>query len=111
MKNAYDIPVFLKNNNPFDDSKLIAEQSITLLDGRPVIAHVWAESGYTFLSYFFTNMDIEHLHKEEILNYLQSGGITIDNSDISYKPEINLVKDDNETDCWRVTLVIEESEE
>jgi len=94
-----------------DDSTLISEQLLSLNDGRPVIAQVWAESGYTLLTYFCSSEGIRHLGGAEFLSYLQEEGIKITNDNVVHKPEIDHVKDDNQVDCWRLTLVIGESEE
>ena len=107
---VYRTPVFQSKNDPYDDSTLISEQILTLTNGHPVVAHVWAESGYTFLTYYCTADGIENFNEEDVLEYLQSGGIKLDDK-ASRKLEINLINDKNQVDCWRVTLVIGETED
>lgn len=107
----FTIPVFRNKTDHYDDSKLISEQVLTLNDGRPVIAQLWAESGYTFLTYFYSSEGIENLEGAELLSYLEAEGIKVYRDNARYKPEIDIIKDSNDVDCWRVTFVIGESEE
>lgn len=62
-------------DHPYDDSKVIDSQRFSLSDTRPVTAQLWRESGYTFLTYFFSDMGLKDKSEEELFLYLKENGI------------------------------------
>lgn len=95
---AKEYPVYREEekSSPYDDSVLLRKDTIYLDDGRPVLCELWQEYEYTFLSYYFSEKDLEELDKEEIIDYLESNGMknlsdaesfTMD--DISIEPRKN----------------------
>lgn len=41
-----------------------------LSDGRPFLAEIWSESELTFVSFFFSSLDIEEQSAEQLTDYL-----------------------------------------
>lgn len=101
-------PVLGKGNFPYDDSKLLAEQALHLNDGRPVIAQLWAEDSYTYLTYYFSSADIESANNEYLHNYLNQQGFKL-----SYQRHFSAIKftDNCGNPCWNYTITIGEIEE
>ena len=66
---------------PFPARRLCTEQSEEtniefaqelFTDGRPFHVECWAENGATHLTFFFSNLDIEHYQKADIIRLLNT---------------------------------------
>lgn len=109
MIKEFKIPKFQEKMDSYDDSTIIKGSIIKLNDNRPILAQMWSESGYTYLTYFFSSEGIENFRNEEIFEYLQSEGVKL--SKPITNPDISLITDNNQVECWRVTIIVGESEE
>ena len=98
-------PVLNAENNPYDDSKLLMEQMLSADDGRPIIAQAWAESGYTFLTYFFCNRGLETASKEDIYEYLVAQGFKLNRD---RRHTARGFTDQVGNHCWNFTITIGE---
>lgn len=103
-------PSLSVEKDTYDDSTLISQKETILNDGRPVVSQLWAEIGYTFITYFFSQEGIEHLESHEIIPYLVASGISIDEPS-RFRPSIDKWSDDQQKACWRVTLTVGKPDE
>lgn len=89
-----------------DDSIVIEMQEFTFDDTRPVVAQLWAESECIFLTYFFSNQELENLTAPEILDYMGKNGLKLQLEKCEYEPSVDKFSDANNNNCIRVTLFI-----
>lgn len=99
-------PVFNAVTGSYDDSKLIDEQLLTTNDCRPIIAQMWCECGYTYLTYFFSSEGLESANKEDLFNYLVHNGFKLTRE---YRYSMLSFVDVIGNKCWSFTITIAES--
>ncbi len=97
-------------NNPYDDSKVLKKDIINLADGRPVLCELWKEYEYTFLSYYFSALNIEDCSKEQIIDYLEKNGIkNLSNSKNFTLNDISIEqRERNDDKFWVMTISVED---
>ncbi len=93
----------------YDDSRVIDDDAFLLDDGRPAVAQVWAECGYNYLSYFFSNKDLESMSKEELFAYLAGNGIKLDAHRDEDRYFVKSAVDNKGEPYWNFTLKVGES--
>ncbi len=110
--NTFKVPVLVKDEKKFDwnDSVVLGGDMTKLRDGRPVKIQVWAESGYTFVSYYLSKVNLENHTKDELIKYLTFQGIKI-HSNEKRKTSIKEYKDINRHECWSITLTVGKSDD
>ncbi len=93
----------------FDDSNVIRDGTIQLLDDRMVYFPIWSESVLVFLTCYFSKKEIEESSLESLIAYLAEQGFK---GVTGYqKPSVNTIIDDNGLDCWCVTFLIDDGED
>ena len=85
----------------YDDACSIMGNTFLLDDSRKVSAEIWAESGYSFLTYRFDNAGIEDHSIEEMIEYLNNNGMKIDKE--KHGQKIDLIETGGE---YRLTLTV-----
>ncbi|MGI6549529.1 MAG: hypothetical protein ACOX4Q_05715 [Syntrophomonadales bacterium] len=105
MTDKYITPVLRSERSPYDDSKLLGEQLLATDDGRPVVAQAWAESGYTYLTYFFSRQGLESCSKDDLFQYLVEQGFKL-NREMRYAALTFTDQAGNE--CWNFTITVGE---
>lgn len=86
----------------WDDSVTVAISNSILSDGRKIIADIWAEGGYTFVTYKFTSKGIENFNKTEVLEYLRSKGLDLYGNNY----ELDSFLKDGKEEYYTLTTVI-----
>ena len=104
----YITPVMSSGQSDYDDSHLLGEQLVLADDGRAVVAQAWAESGDTFLTYYFSDQGLESASSQDLYDYLVQHGFKI-GPELRYS-SLRYVDQVGNT-CWRFTIVIGESDE
>lgn len=69
---SYIVPLLAEDEKKTDwnDSVVLGVDVAQLEDGRPIRFQAWAESGYTFVTYVVSIIDLEDFAKEELIKYL-----------------------------------------
>ncbi len=70
-------PLEKSDQNIFDDSTVLQTQEIKLNNGCMVRAELWAEDGYTYLTYDFENESLLGSTDEAIMQYLNEQGVKV----------------------------------
>lgn len=111
-RGRYIVPVLTKDKSQFDgdDSVVLGGDTTQLQDGRPVKVQAWSESGYTFVTYFLSIVNLENHSEDELINYLNFQGIKM-GSCANRNTSILRYKDINRQECWSVTLAVGESDD
>lgn len=110
-KNTILCPQLSKEKkNEWDDSHILADDTFSLDDSRPVYAQAWAEDGYTFLTYYISKEGLEERTLKSLIEYLELQGVTI-NSKIKHTASMMSIHDENGMNCWSITLTVGESSE
>jgi hypothetical protein len=92
-----------------DDSNVLRDGTIRLLDDRIVYFQIWSESELVFLTCFFSKQELEQRSLESLIAYLAEQGFK---GVTGYqKPRLNTVIDENGLDCWSVTFLIDDGED
>ena len=77
-------PLGNADQNIFDDSTVLQSQEIKLNDGCMVRAELWAEDGYTYLTYDFENENLLGSNDEVIMQYLSEQGLSVKSGKFSH---------------------------
>ncbi|WFF72197.1 hypothetical protein [Proteiniclasticum sp. QWL-01] len=94
----------------FDDSIFLDKSDFTLPDGRRIQSELWSEFGYTFLTYRFLKTGLENSSTEEIVDYLNGQGVSIDTKRFPVQ-DMELLTTEYDPDLYHLTITIAESEE
>ncbi|MHC9542241.1 MAG: hypothetical protein AB9903_22250 [Vulcanimicrobiota bacterium] len=109
--NQYPVILIQTESEGWDDSKVIGTQIFTLDDGRPVTAQAWAEAGSTYLTYFFSDKNLEGKSSEELITYLVGNGISSGTWIEKQQYTVSSSKDSNGEPYWNVTLTLGEGDD
>ncbi|WP_280770785.1 hypothetical protein [Salipaludibacillus daqingensis] len=106
----YILPKLKEDEKQYEwnDSVLLGGEMTQLKDGRPIKVQVWAESGYTFVTYYLSVLYLEKYSKPALITYVKNQGIEVDEN-IERNASIHLYKDINNEDCWKITFNVGES--
>ncbi|SDI52903.1 hypothetical protein [Natribacillus halophilus] len=93
----------------WDDSITLGKQTTYLDDGRYIRADVWAEDGYTFITYSFSAKGIENYSGEQLTKYLKQNGMSQKLDKDNY--DFFRFTDQDSNDRLSVTIVVGEADD
>jgi hypothetical protein len=103
-------PILMSNDDGTgDDTNVIREGTIALLDGRSMLFQIWSEAEMVYFSLYMRQQELEDFTCETLIDYVATQGFS--GVKTYRQPSLLAMVDDEGTSCWNLTFVLDDGTE